>query len=71
MFFSTPTPEPVTETGFTDLMYYLADLMENTLVCTFAGYTFSLMDVFKVSIVLAILGWVLGKLINPWGHEHD
>lgn len=36
-----------------------------------AGYTFSLRGVFITSIMLTVVGFIIGKLINPWSGDEE
>ena len=70
LFQAEPSPEP-SGTPIGQLFTTLYHFMRYDMVYTAFGYSFSLWDVFVWSIVLSLLGYVLGKLLNPWGHDHE
>lgn len=35
---------------------------------TYFGYTFTLWQVFVATIIFALIGWVIGRLLNIWGN---
>ena len=53
----------------TDLLTYCGNLLKNVLVFHVGSYTYSLWDVFVAGTILCLLGWMLGKFLNPWSIE--
>lgn len=71
MYFSAqPSPNP-SGSPISTLFYYCYYYLHDCCVVNAFGYNFNLWDVFVWAIVLSLLGYVLGKLLNPWGHEHN
>lgn len=64
-----PNPNPTTDLGYIFLWIY--HCMHDICSITYAGFTFNLWDVSIIVIIFSLLGWMLGKFINPWGHDHD
>ena len=60
-----------TGTDVISLLEYCADLMKNVCVFHVSTYTFSLWDVMVTGTILILLGWMLGKFLNPWSYDHD
>lgn len=63
-----PSNQPHTQMG--QIFIWIYHIMHDTCVLSFGGFTFNLWDVSVTVIILSLLGWMLGKFLNPWGHDN-
>lgn len=71
-FEALPNPEPEGidwSNGLKGILSWTYHIMNDTIVITYHGFTFSLWGVFIVVILFSFLGYVLGKLLNPFSGD--
>lgn len=56
--------------SFATLMNWIWDSMGN-MIFSIGGFSFSLRGVFIVSILFTLLGYLIGKVLNPWSGDEE
>lgn len=53
------------------LLSWCYHIMHDTLSITWHGFTFNMWDIFVCVIIFSFLGYIVGKLLNPWSHDDE